>query len=137
MNTKTRIRYLASVSAVTLLTSCASVQQHPLATGIEIRKVDSPSGRIKQADFVTDQHGVHFHGEVTAIPFSRGPFSGHVDVEIRSSDRSQKECMIVHYSSPSRNSRSRFSLQLDAIPERGSLVQVWHHDAEHHHGCND
>jgi len=137
MNTTTWIRCLASVSGAILITSCATVHQHPLSTGIEIQKVDSPSGRIKRADFVTDQHGAHFHGEVSAIPFTRGPLSGHVDVEINSPDSSKKDCMMVHYSSPSRNSPNRFSLQLDAVPESGSLVRVWHHDAEHHYGCDD
>lgn len=116
--------------------SCAQTLRHPDSTGVEIERVWSSSGTIKSADFASDQHGLHLHGQVSGNPISRGPLSGHVDIAVMP-ESGATLCFTTRPAPHGHQMHKPFSLLFDEMPEAGTVISNWHHDGDMHDGCID
>ena len=118
------------------VSGCALLSIYIQDTGVDIETISTRSARIVSARFYREGEKISLRGEVSSIPISKAPILGHLDIELVSADRTVARCLTVRPRLDHKATRKRYSLKLEAIPEPGSIVRVWHDPARIHISCD-
>lgn len=114
-----------------LMAGCASVDNKALVTNADltIKNIDSAAATINQVNVKSSTTGTVILGRLRRKYSARGAAPGHLDIKITRPDGTVQYKGVMSYMRNNRKSAySNFSLALEEGIDKGSVIQIEHHE---------